>query len=250
MKFMQAGNWKREANLAHGFGMRCPGEEKPVRKDWLGKPVEAEGETFPLFSLRQVHGDRVFLISDNNPQREEIWQEEGDCLITRKEGIALGVFTADCLPILLYDPERRTIAVVHSGWRGTARGILRKAVERMTSEFRCDSSRIQAALGPCIGPCCYEVDRPVKQSLEEGGFSWGSISYPRGEGKWSLDLPRANSLLLEASGVRRENMEILKLCTSCRRDLFYSYRKGDRTRGRQLNFIALTENPAVQGRIR
>ena len=248
MKFMQAGNWKREANLAHGFGMRCPGEEKPVRKDWLGKPVEAKGETFPLFSLRQVHGDRVFPIADNNPQREEIWQEEGDCLITRKEGIALGVFTADCLPILLYDPERRAIAVVHAGWRGTALGIARKAVEKMTSEFRCVSGNIQAALGPCIGPCCYEVDAPVKQTFEDGGFSWPSISYPRREGRWSLDLSRANSLLLEASGLRKENLAMSKLCTACRQDLFYSYRKGNRARGRQLNFIALRKNPGGRSR--
>lgn len=111
----------------------------------------------------------------------------------------------------------------------------------MTSEFRCVPGRIQAALGPCIGPCCYEVDEPVKQTFEEGGLSWGSISSPRAVGKWSLDLARANSLLLEGSGLRKENIETLNLCTFCREDVFYSYRRGDRARGRQLNFIALKE---------
>ncbi len=246
MRFLQAEKWTGEHGVAYGFGLRCRGEEKPLRKDWLGKAVRAGTEKYPLFSLRQIHGDRVFCV-EGNSQIQEVWQEEGDCLITVREGVALGVFTADCLPILLHDLERRAVGIIHAGWRGTAKGIARNAVERMSSEFGCDPGRIRAALGPCIGPCCYEVDSPVKRAFEEGGFSWPSVSRPRAEGKWSLDLLRANSLLLEAAGVRRENLEVLNLCTSCRKDLFYSYRNGDRERGRLLNYIALPENVASAG---
>jgi len=239
MKFVHAEIWEQDPGIIHGFGVRCSGEKKPARRDWLGRRVVTKTSSLPLFSLRQVHGDRIVRLDGNNLPVEKIWQEEGDCLITRTPGIALGVFTADCLPILLYDPERRAIGVIHTGWRGTARGVARKAVESMVSDFRCDGAKIEAALGPCIGPCCYEVDSPVRQAFDQGGFPWDSVSHSRGEGKWSLDLSLANSLLLEASGVRKENIAALNLCTSCRGDLFYSYRKGDQAGGRQMNFIAL-----------
>ena len=238
-RFLQIKGWKRNGKIAHGFGMRSQGGEKPIRKDWLGKAVQQEEESFPLVSLRQVHGDRVVIFDGNIQKVEEVWREEGDSLITRSPGFALGVFTADCLPIFLYDPQKEAIGIVHAGWRGTAKGVTGKALEGMKASFLCRSADILAAMGPCIGPCCYEVDRPVQRAFVEAGFSWDSISHPRREGKWSLDLHLANSLLLKAAGVREENIEILKLCTSCKAETFYSYRKGDKTRGRQLNFIAL-----------
>ncbi len=236
--FLQIEGWKN-GKIAHGFGMRSRGGEKPMRKDWLGKTVREEEENFPLVSLRQVHGDRVVIFEGNIQKVGEVWGEEGDSLITQAPGLALGVFTADCLPIFLYDPQKEAIGVVHAGWRGTARGVTGKAVERMKAAFECQSADIRAAMGPCIGPCCYEVDSPVKEAFEGSGIPWEMISHPRGERKWSLDLHLANILLLEAAGVREENIEIVKLCTSCRGEVFYSYRNGDKTQGRQLNFIAL-----------
>ncbi len=214
-RFLQIEGWKRSGKIAHGFGMRSQGGEKPIRKDWLGKAVQQGEESFPLVSLRQVHGDRVVIFDGNIQRVEEVWREEGDSLITRSPGFALGVFTADCLPIFLYDPQREAIGLVHAGWRGTARGVTGKAVEKMKAAFLCRSADIRAAMGPCIGPCCYEVDRPVQEAFVEAGFPWDSISHPRREGKWSLDLHLANYLLLKAAGVREENIEILKLCTSC-----------------------------------
>jgi YfiH family protein len=240
--FLQIGSWIRERKIAHGFGKRGQGKGKNTRLDWRGKAVQEGEESFPLVSLRQVHGDRIFLFDGTVRKIEEIWQEEGDSLITRDPGFALGIFTADCLPIFLHDFRQQVIGVVHAGWRGTARGVAKKAVEKMKTIFHCQSVNILAAMGPCIGPCCYEVDRPVKEAFVGGGFPWESIARPRGQGKWSLDLYLANSLLLEAAGIRRENVEALKLCTSCERETFYSYRRGDKTRGRQLNFIALRRN--------
>jgi YfiH family protein len=237
--FLQVGSWKGKRKIVHGFGKRGQGNEKAARLDWRGKAVQEGEESFPLVSLRQVHGDRVCLFDGTIQKIEEIWQEEGDSLITRDPGFALGVFTADCLPIFLHDCRQQVIGVVHAGWRGTARGVAKKAAEKMKSFFHCQNKDIFAAMGPCIGPCCYEVDRPVKDAFVGGGFPWESISRPRGEGKWSLDLYLANSLLLEAAGIRKENIEALRLCTSCQRGIFYSYRRGDKFRGRQLNFIAL-----------
>jgi len=240
--FFQIESWKGKARIAHGFGRRSRGPEKPVRQHWAKKSIQEEKESFPLVSLRQVHGDRVVIFDGDLRKVEELWREEGDSLITQAPGFALGVFTADCLPIFLYDPTQQAIGIVHAGWRGTARGVTKKAVEKMKAVFHCQGAEILVAMGPCIGPCCYEVDGPVKEAFEENGFPWESLSHPRREGKWFLDLYRANFLLLEASGIRRERIEVLKACTSCRRDTFYSYRNADKMEGRQLNFIALRKD--------
>jgi YfiH family protein len=237
-ELLQIRSWRRKRKIAHGFGRRGQG----TRLDWEGKAIQEREDSFPLVCLRQAHGDRVLLFDATIQKIEEIWQEEGDSLITRDSGFALGVFTADCLPIFLYDSRQQVIGVVHAGWRGTARGVAKKAVEKMKGFFQCQSKDILAVMGPGIGPCCYEVDHPVKEAFVGSGFPWESISRPRGEGTWSLDLHLANSLLLEAAGIRRENIEALKLCTSCRRGEFYSYRRGDKVGGRQLNFLALRKD--------
>jgi len=238
--FLEVEAWKgKSKKIVHGFGTRHPGGEKTSRKDWHGKSVKAGEETFPLLSLRQVHGDRVVFFQGNPQGIEEIWQTEGDALLTRTPGVALGVFTADCLPIFLYDPIQGAIGVVHAGWRGTAGGVAGKAVEKMRDFFQSKNSNILAALGPCIGPCCYEVDGPVKKAFLSGGFPWDQISRPRREGKWLLDLYQANLYLLEKHGISKKNIQALKICTSCHGDTFFSYRNADKTGGRQLNFIAL-----------
>jgi YfiH family protein len=237
--FLKIEAWKEQHQIAHGFGTRHPGGKKTSRKDWHRKSVNEGGEIFPLLSLRQVHGDGVVLFEKNVQKIDELWQTEGDALLTRTPGIALGVFTADCLPIFLYDPIERAIGIIHAGWRGTAGGVAGKAVEKMGKIFQSKTSNILAALGPCIGPCCYEVDGPVKNAFISGGFPWDLVSRPHKEGKWLLDLYRANLHLLEKHGISKKNIEFSKICTSCHGNTFYSYRNADKTGGRQLNFIAL-----------
>jgi len=240
MKFLSVPGWESYGEIAHGFGTRGVSGDRVGRKHWWGQAVHQEGgQEFPLVSLRQVHGHRVVVFGGHPDRIAEIWAEEGDALITRARGFALGVFTADCLPIFLYDPDQKAIGIVHAGWRGTARGVSRKAVRKMKEIFGSKEDQILAALGPCIGPCCLEVDAPVREIFSENHLPWDPFSYPRGKGKWSLDLCRANIYLLEGEGVRRKNIQRLSFCTCCRGDLFYSYRRGDRGRGRQLNFIAL-----------
>jgi len=238
-KFLRIDAWKGKCRIAHGFGTRHPGGDKPSRKDWHGKAVQGGREIFPLLSLRQVHGDRVVFFDPAFQDIEEVWKTEGDALITRAPGVALGVFTADCLPIFLYDPVREAIGVVHAGWRGTAKGVIRKAVEKMEESFRCRNVDLLAVLGPCIGPCCYEVDAPVKDAFISGGIPWKRVSSPRGDKKWLLDLYEANLFQLEKAGILKENINLLIICTSCQGEAFYSYRNADKTGGRQLNFIAL-----------
>jgi YfiH family protein len=244
-RFLEIEAWKGERGIVHGFGTRREDGWDPSRTDWRGKAVQAGEDIYPLLSLRQVHGDRIILFEGNGQKIDEVWRLEGDVLLTRTPGIALGVFTADCLPIFFYDPIQGAIGIAHAGWRGTALGVAGKAVEKMGETFGCKKSDILAALGPCIGPCCYEVDGPVKNAFISGGFPWNLVSVPRGLEKWLLDLYQANLYLLERHGISGENIQVLKICTSCHRDTFYSYRNADKTRGRQLNFIALRKKLAA-----
>ena len=193
------------------------------------------------------------VVFKGNPREpEQIWGKEGDALVTGVPGYALGVFTADCLPIILFDPVQAVVGIVHTGWRGTARAICQKALKVMSETYDSICENILAAMGPCIGPCCYEVGGPVKEVYAEAGLPWELLSYPRGKKRWSLDLPRANTYLLKAAGVREINIHRLELCTSCHRDTFYSYRAEGKTSGRQLNFIAMRkgEEICLQGRFK
>jgi len=238
MKFIEAGGWKKFNGIFHGFGVW---EEKPAavrKKDFRGWSFQTGGEVIPLVSLRQVHSDKVIALLDGNPRGEELWNEEGDALISQVPGLALGVFTADCLPLLLYDPVERAVGAVHAGWRGTAQGITRKVIQEMKKKFASRNEKLQVAMGPCIGPCCYETDEPVKEAFQKNRLPWELISLPRGSGKWLLDLAKANAYLLEEAGVKQENIQPPQYCTLCERHRFYSYR-AEGNRGRQLNFIAL-----------
>ena len=210
-------------------------------RGWIGETRKSSvrRNSFPSSLCGRFTGMESSCCGGGEEEAGDPWEREGDALITGSPGIAIGVFTADCLPLLLFEPERRVAAVVHAGWRGTAKEVTRKVVEKMAEVFACAAEKIQAALGPCIGPCCYEVDGPVEAEFRGGGLPWESFASGRGPGKWSLDLQEANTHLLIKSGVKRENIRRLAHCTACRSDLFFSYRREKGTRGRHLNFISL-----------
>jgi len=238
MEFLQIESWQKIDLLAHGFGTRDHSGEKIFKEDWREQSLDIGKERYPLVSLLQVHGDQV-IVFDGNRQPEDLWRKAGDALITNIQGIALGVFTADCLPILLFDPRQQVIGIIHAGWRGTAKRILEKTLLKMQEVFRSRAQNIQAALGPCIRACCYEVDHPVRATFAENGLPWESLAIPLPNGKWSLDLQRANQHLLERAGVNPERIFRLPLCTFCHPEQFFSYRGEKESKGRQMNFIAL-----------
>jgi polyphenol oxidase len=239
MNFLEVGAWKTQKNILHGFGVKNDPGEKFTRQDWKGNPVVRQGKFLPIFSLKQVHGDGIEIFRGTEQEAQNFWEREGDAILTCASQVAIGVFTADCLPILLFHPEKKVIAIVHAGWRGTRLGIAAKVVEKMAEAFECPTEEIETALGPCIGPCCYEVDEPVREAFRGIGLPWQTFSSPRRPGKWSLDLQKANSFILEKAGVNKKNIRVLDYCTACCPDLFFSHRKEKGTRGRHLNFIAL-----------
>jgi YfiH family protein len=157
---------------------------------------------------------------------------EYDALITDSLNTCLGIQTADCLPIFVVDQKRRVIAAVHAGRQGTALHITAKVIEKMEREFGCSSKDLLIAIGPSIGPCCYEIDERVFDS------DWKPFSVSKGNGRWMLDLGQTNIAQMKGRGVEEKQISWINLCTCCRSDLFFSYRKKRRT-GRQLSFIGI-----------
>jgi len=193
-----------------------------------------------LVTLRQVHGNDILVIDEPNEDYSHFLSLESDAIITNQPNLIIGVCVADCVPILLCDPEKRVIAAVHAGWQGTAGKLVSKTVEGMKSEFGCNPKKIMAAIGPSIGKCCYEVDTPVKQAFVKGGIVWDSCAEPSGEGKWQLDMVAANLDLLLLAGVETDAINVSGACVSCHRELFFSYRRDKGETGRQMGFIMLT----------
>jgi polyphenol oxidase len=188
-----------------------------------------------LLTLRQVHGAEVLIYDQHT--RALTYPLPYDAVITHKKRVALGISTADCLPILMIDRSKKVIGAVHAGWRGMWRGVVQRAARTMIEVFESSPGDILAGIGPGIGPCCYEVGTEVVSLFQNFSDNPQEFIQER-EGKTYLDLSRAAQLELSEVGIPSENIEAIPLCTACRKDLFYSYRR-DGTTGRQLSFIML-----------
>lgn len=182
--------------------------------------------------LSQVHGAETRFVERGGHAGT------GDILLTISPGLPLAVFSADCLAIILADPAWRCLAVAHVGWRGTVHGAAARAVEALAA-LGAEPASLAVAIGPSIGPCCYEVDRAVIDPLG-GAFpdQWAQWVAPAGPGKWMLDLWVATEVQLTAAGCRPERIANPRLCTACQRDLFFSYRK-EGSGGRLVTVAAL-----------
>lgn len=212
-------------------GMRMPG-------DWAAVARSFSIAVERVVTVQQVHGDDIVVVNEGNIGDARHRQADG--LVTAAKGIAVGVETADCVPVLLADPAVPAVAAVHAGWRSTVKQIARKAVQRMQHEFGCDPSRMVAAIGPAIGPECYEVDEPVMGPVRDAFPFWKETAEARGNDRWSLDLAKANRIELAAAGLKERNIHNLGLCTACHPDRFYSFRREGRT-GRMLSVIMIQD---------
>lgn len=150
-----------------------------------------------------------------------------DGLVTGTPGVALMLRFADCLPILLYDPQKRVIALGHAGWRGTIRHLARNLARAMKEEFDCQGAEIKAGLGPAIGPCCYRVGPEVAESVKAALSGCSGAISEKGDGLY-FDLWEATRWQLKEEGI--ENIEVSGLCTACHTEEFFSHRaEGGRT---------------------
>lgn len=160
--------------------------------------------------------------------------EEADAVVCLEPGVAACVSVADCVPILLADPESGAVAAVHAGWRGTVARAAAEGIRALAREAGAQPERLLASVGPSIGPCCYEVspDLAARFEAELGAPAVRAGRVPR------LDLWAANVAVLGAAGVPAERVEVLGRCTACERDLFFSHRRDAGRTGRQMAFIA------------
>ncbi len=188
-----------------------------------------------------VHGDRVVPVTGEEPEGPGGVRFVPDCdaIITDRPRLALIVTAADCVPVLLYDPVRRAVGAVHAGWRGTVAGIAGRAVAAMAAEYGCNPADIRAAVGPSIGPCCYEVDDAVANPLRAHfGDAAASLLLPgRKPGKYQMDLWSANRQDLLNAGVTQ--VSVSGECTSCSVNRYFSHRAESGTAGRGAAVIAL-----------
>lgn len=195
----------------------------------------------PLVKNHQVHGKLVRPVTAADAEDPaSVPSVDADGLVTDVPGVTLTVFSADCLPILFYDPARRCVAAVHAGWRGTAAGIAAEAVKAMAEGYGCDPGDIYAAVGPGISACCFETTGDVPAALRAHlGEKAGDCITDHGTGKFHVDLKRANRLWLERAGILPEHIALCHACTACDREDFWSHRLLGNERGSMAAMICL-----------
>lgn len=244
------------ANLVAGFSTRNGGVSRPpfnslnlgLGTDDQSVNIEGNRATFTrafdlsphqLLTVKQVHGDDILLIDEQNPDLSHFLTVEVDAIVTNQPGIMIGVLSADCFPLLLWHGEKKIAAVIHAGWRGAANGLITKVVQTIQTHFDCPAAELQAAIGPGIGMHNYEVDRPVRDAFRQGSGFWNEISKETRLGHWQLNIPLSCQLQLEESGLKPQNIEIAKECTCCHPELFFSHRRDNGVTGRQIGFMQL-----------
>ena len=234
------------------------------------RALDARGNPWPMVVLKQVHSAAIHRVLGRPPGPRSAGKsgvarsmpEAGDGLITSARGILLAVKVADCLPVIVADRRRKAVGIFHAGWRGTVQRIVEKGVGEMRRQLGCDPADLVAAIGPGIGACCYEIGEQVEDEFDSQ-FAYSKELFsdvfdsrglktkypmlflnqrPPGHGESALsrhlDLVEANRRQLLDAGVAAENIESLDLCTSCRTDLFFSYRK-EHVTGRMLAVVGI-----------
>jgi purine-nucleoside/S-methyl-5'-thioadenosine phosphorylase / adenosine deaminase len=241
------------APFRHGFTTRAGGVSAPpfdtlnLGLKWgdapasvlenRGRVLRATGASV-AHNAAQVHGARVLPIgAGDDPARTA--DEKADALCSDAPGIALYAYVADCVPVLLADPRTRAFAAVHAGWRGTVAGVLAATVTTMARLYGTRPADLRAALGPAIGPCCFEVGPEVVAAFTAALPRGGGVILDHPGARPHIDLRHAQRLQLEATGVAAESIDILPACTKCdpaRR--FFSYRADAGRTGMQIGFVS------------
>ena len=198
---------------------------------------------YPVIQGHQVHGSRIAIVDRPGMTREDL--EGYDAFITTLTGVAIGVRTADCVPVLMYDPVHRVIAAVHSGWKGTVLMISKSTVNLMGERFGTNPEDIQVVIGPAIGPDSFQVGEEVAEKFKDAGFPMETIWSFQGQGDGSpmsgghhIDLFKANRWILEDCGIPPENIRIHDIDTYLDPSFFSARREGTQC-GRNINAIRM-----------
>lgn len=194
----------------------------------------------------QVHKTDLYMVTEEDkgrgirPGKERLFEIDG--LMTREKGIPLVTFFADCVPLIFYDPVKRVIATSHSGWKGTVGKIGAKTVEAMEEKMGCRREDILAVIGPSICQNCYEVSEDVALQFEAAftGEQYEKMIIKKANGKYQLDLWKANEYILMDAGIKKEHLAVTDLCTCCNPDFFFSHRASQGKRGNLSVILCLT----------
>jgi YfiH family protein len=205
--------------------------------EWHAVASALGAESTAIRLVKQVHRNGVAVARGQNGE----WvPPEADVILTDDPELVISVRIADCAPILLADPQRRAVAAVHAGWRGTVQSAAAVGVAALARELGSDPGDLIAAIGPCLGVCCGEVGDEVVEAFRQAGHAeqaidrWFSIGPG---GRFHLHLARANRDQLEAAGLRPENIHVAELCTRSFPDVFHSYRAAGANAGRMAALI-------------
>jgi polyphenol oxidase len=208
------------------------------------------GAEMSLVTVRQVHGAVVRVVREEDSAREGTLETaegravlEGDGLMTGVKGVLVGVQTADCVPVLVADVEKRVVAAIHAGWRGSVARIVEKGIAAMEAEFGSRREDLLAAVGPSIGACCYRVGDEVRGEFERA-FGYAGELFRGPGGDLRLDLWEANRRQLLAAGIRAEKIAVLGECSGCAVDeagrrRYFSHRVDMGCTGRMLSAVGV-----------
>ena len=252
--FLAADGFLAAGGVAHGFSTRLGGvsaapfdsldlgynrgdDPSCVAENYRRFCAAIGADHTRVVKSRQIHTDNIRTVTaaDAGVGLCDPAPYEADGLVTDAAGLCLTVFTADCVPVLLYDPVSGSVAGVHAGWRGTALGIVCRAVEAMEQKFGAKPGHIRVAIGPSIGKCCFETHEDVPAAMKDalGGEAEEFIT-PAGE-KFHVDLKGINAHWLRRAGV--ENVDVSGECTACAPERFWSHRVTGGKRGAQAAVI-------------
>lgn len=257
--FLAADSFQAAGGVAHGFSTRLGGvstgifaslnlgstrgdEPDRVRENYRRFCAAIGADISRVVMTKQVHGT-VIRTATPADCKADLYDPEGyecDGLITNVHGLALTVFSADCIPVLLYDPVQKVIAAVHAGWRGTAGDIAGKAARQMQADYGCRPGDILAAIGPGISQCCFETHADVPEAMIA---ALGELAKPHiislENGKFKVGLKEINAALLQRAGVVPDHIEISRDCTACLPEKYWSHRVTQGQRGSQAAMLQL-----------
>jgi polyphenol oxidase len=218
------------------------GDPNPLQTLHLRKKYFAQRKLDPsrLICLNQTHGSNIAILEENDAGKGALTHATAisstDASITNVDNLILGVLTADCLPILLYDPRTRAIGAIHAGWRGLIAGILPNTIQKMSDNYQTNPKDVIVGIGPSIGPCCYEIQDDVALQIRKTFGDQADQLLKSTNSRMTLDLRQAAFRQLRECGLTPTNIQVCDLCTKDNPDLWYSYRYRPNT-GLMLSYI-------------
>ncbi|HUV46890.1 MAG TPA: peptidoglycan editing factor PgeF [Candidatus Bathyarchaeia archaeon] len=222
--FFRFKNLIKQPNLVHGIFDKSFGnvslkyntkKEILANKKRIAEVLKVNWEN--IHSLKQVHGSEIKVLRN---KKARLAEDEGDGLVTNQSNVFLMIKTADCFPVIFFDPVKKVAAVVHVGWRGAIGKLFLTCLLKMVSYFGCSPKDILVGIGPGIGPCCFKHKNLIQEELPE----WKAY-IKKGKNKlFSLDIRNFLYDQLQASGILKHNIEIMDACTSCQRHFFSHFR--------------------------